>query len=385
MTDEFRTSGLNKARAYSMGTRASTAIAGGRAEVQRGPFAFGVEASRRNWNTSTMLAMQNYVPQTALPDVNMDVAGAFATYSADFRDRWRIEAGGRFDHAVTAADPQLANTALYMAYHGTTETRATDLLPTGYLRARWRADDGWSVMIGAGHSTRPPDQQERFYALKRMGSDWVGNPGLSPSRNTGIDTELRYTSRGIDAGVAAFVYRVDDNIRVVNQPRAFMVPGVMNTVARSYANVDALTRGVEANATVPVARALFVSADLSMVRSTARGNTALGADLPEIPPARLRVRLRYDTSRWNAAIEGVASAGQDKVALDLRESPTAGFAALNLRVGARLRRLNVTASLDNVLDTLYAEHLSYQRDPFRNGVRVYEPGRTISVNLSARF
>jgi iron complex outermembrane receptor protein len=41
--------------------------------------------------------------------------------------------------------------------------------------------------------------------------------------------------------------------------------------------------------------------------------------------------------------------------------------------------------MDNVLDALYSEHLSYQRDAFRSGVRVYEPGRTLSARLSARF
>jgi iron complex outermembrane receptor protein len=97
------------------------------------------------------------------------------------------------------------------------------------------------------------------------------------------------------------------------------------------------------------------------------------------------VRLRYDNARWHAAAEVVGAAGQDKVAAELHESPTAAFAVLNLRGGLRLRRVDVIAGVDNVLDRLYAEHLSHQRDPFRAGVRVYEPGRTVSVSLSARF
>jgi iron complex outermembrane receptor protein len=385
MSDQFRTSAAGKPREYSMGTDAKTAIAGGRAELQRGSFSFGVEASRRNWKTTAMMAGSNYAPQSALPDVNIDVAGGFATYSADVMEHWRLEAGARIDRAVSAADSSLANTRLYQAYHGTTGTRAADVLPTGYARARWRGDSGWSAMFGAGHSTRLPDQQERFYGAMRMGTDWVGNPDLSPSRNTGLDGELRYTRRGIDAGVTAFVYRIDDYIRVVNQPRLFIVPGVMNVMARSFANVDAFSRGVEANATVPLAPALFASADLSLVRSTIRGDSVYGENLPEIPPARLRVRLRYDRARWNAVAEAVASSGQENVALDLRESTTPAFAMVNLRAGLRLRQLNLTAGVDNVFDTLYSEHLSYQRDPFRTGIRVYEPGRTLSLNLGARF
>jgi hypothetical protein len=41
--------------------------------------------------------------------------------------------------------------------------------------------------------------------------------------------------------------------------------------------------------------------------------------------------------------------------------------------------------VDNALDAAYAEHLSYQRDPFRNGVRVYEPGRTVTVVTAVAF
>jgi iron complex outermembrane receptor protein len=159
----------------------------------------------------------------------------------------------------------------------------------------------------------------------------------------------------------------------------------MNAVARSFANVDALMRGVEVNATAPIAAALFLSGDLSVVRGTTREQEVIGPNLPEIPPARARVRLRYDNARWNGAAEVVASARQDAVAVSVSEAPTPAFAVMNVRAGVRLRSLNVTAAVDNVLDTLYAEHLSYQRDPFRSGVRVYEPGRTISLSVGARF
>jgi iron complex outermembrane receptor protein len=319
-----------------------------------------------------------------LPDVTIDVAGAFATLAAAAGGGWTLESGARLDRAATAADPALANTGLYLAYHGTTATRATDVLPTAYARARWRHDTGWSAMAGAGHSARLPDQQERFYALKRMGSDWVGNPALAPARNTGFDGELRYTGRGLDAGVAGFAYRIDDAIVVMDAPRRAMVPGVMNAVARTFGNVDALMRGLEANATVPLAPALFASGDLSLVRGTTRGGAAV-ANLPEIPPARARLRLRYDNARWTAVAEMLAAARQEDVAADLRESPTPAFAVLNLQAGVRLRRLTVTAAVDNALDAAYAEHLSYQRDPFRNGVRVYEPGRTVTVVTAVAF
>ncbi len=380
MTDQFRTSAGTALRGYSMGTRAKTAIFGGRAEIGHGALTVGVEASRRNWIAETSLAARRYEPQASLPDVTIGVAGVFGAVTADLGRQWRLDAGARLDYAETQARPTPLNSALYLAHHGTTGARADDLLPSAHVRANWRRDGGLSGMLGVGYVTRLPDQQERFFALARMGSDWVGNPSLAPSRNTGFDGEVRYTGHGFDAAFAAYVYRIDDHIRVVDQARRAMVPGVMNAMARSFANVDALMRGLEASATVPLASALYLSADASVVRGTSRE-----ADLPEIPPARARVRLRYDRASWNALAEVVGAARQDHVAPDLRESPTPGFVAINLSAGLRWRHVSLTAGLDNVFDALYAEHLSYQRDPFRNGVRVYEPGRTLLVHMGVQF
>jgi iron complex outermembrane receptor protein len=58
---------------------------------------------------------------------------------------------------------------------------------------------------------------------------------------------------------------------------------------------------------------------------------------------------------------------------------------MNVSAGLRRGRLRATVGATNVFDRLYVEHLSYQRDPFRSGVRVPEPGRTLYVNASLAF
>jgi iron complex outermembrane recepter protein len=381
MTDEHRTTSAMAPRAYAMATDAETAVAGAKAEVQRGPISFGAEAARRRWNSRTLLAMRQYAPQAPVPDATIDVAGAFAAMSRAVGSRWQLEAGARLDHAVSDVDRSLANATLYLAYHGTTDTRAADWLPVGYARAAWQIREGWTLTFGAGHAARVPDQQERYYALQRGGTDWVGNPRLQPSRNTGVDVALRRTFGGADASVSAFSYRVQNHVLLVQQRRLVPMPGVMNTVARSYANVAAHVRGLEAAATLPLGGGLFLSADGSVTR----GTTDTADDLPEMPPARAAVRLRFDDGRWNGALEVVGAAGQSRVAAALGESPTPAYGIVNLRGGVRVRHLDVIAGAANLFDAFYAEHLSYLRDPFRSGSRVYEPGRTITLNVSARF
>jgi iron complex outermembrane receptor protein len=74
------------------------------------------------------------------------------------------------------------------------------------------------------------------------------------------------------------------------------------------------------------------------------------------------------------------SARQSRVDEDLGERPTPSSGVLSIRGGLRFSHVRGTATLQNVLDHWYYDHLSFQRDPFRSGVRVYEPGRTIHLN-----
>ena len=94
---------------------------------------------------------------------------------------------------------------------------------------------------------------------------------------------------------------------------------------------------------------------------------------------------RYDDGRFFGSLEGVFAADQDRVDASLNEAPTPGWGVMNATAGFRQGRLRLTAGVANVFDRLYVDHLSYQRDPFRSGVRVPEPGRSLFANASFRF
>ena len=104
-----------------------------------------------------------------------------------------------------------------------------------------------------------------------------------------------------------------------------------------------------------------------------------------MPPLRARVGIRYDDSRLFAAVDVLVAGRQDRVNSDLSEEPTPGYAVVNVATGYRRGPVAVTLGATNLLDRAYAPHLSYQRDPFRSGARVYDPGRSIYVNVSCRF
>ena len=82
---------------------------------------------------------------------------------------------------------------------------------------------------------------------------------------------------------------------------------------------------------------------------------------------------------------GLFSAAQESVDRSLGEAETASYFLLNLHGGVRAGALAISVGVANLLNRYYAEHLSYQRDPFRSGVRVAEPGRNVFMNASWKF
>jgi len=388
MTDERRTSSVAKPREYSMGTQADTGTFGGKAEAVVGGLTFGAEGYERRWDATNEMAGSGYVPQAMIPDVHVRVGGAFGEYVRSLGRGLALSGGLRLDWARSEADPGRANTVLYQAYQGTSSLTRTDTLPAAKLRLSWHRG-AWELAGGVGHAARVPEANERYLALSRMGTDWVGNPDLAPSRNTAVDLAAGFTKAGFRLDLGLFASRVSDYITVYDQARRGLVPGVMNAQARSFANVDASLVGGELGWSLPIVFGrVFVSGDLSYVRGEQDGDAARGiaaGPLAEMPPLRGRLAARYDDGRLFGSVEGVFAADQDRVDASLNEARTPGWGAMNATAGLRQGRLAVTVGLVNAFDRLYVEHLSYQRDPFRSGVRVPEPGRSLFANASFRF
>jgi iron complex outermembrane receptor protein len=386
MTDESRLSSAGTPRGWSMGTNAKTETSEARLEVRLQGASVGVEAGRRRWDASTAMAGMGYREQPTIPDVKTDTVGIFAEGSRHLGSHVLLTAGGRLDHLRAEADASIANTDLYYAYSGTRTTSARHTLPGGKLRLSWDPPNGFALAATLGHTARVGEANELFLALRRKGRDWVGHPELEPARTTGADVTASWEGGGVRLTGSLFLSRVANFIDVVSRERQGAGPGPAD--ARSWANVDATLRGAEATVVVPLATRLFLSGDVAYVRGTKAWVPEVGVtdgDLAEIPPLRGRLTARYDDGRLFGVIEGIFSGRQDHVDSSLDEEPTAGWATANLSAGYRRGKVSFTLGVSNLLDRYYTEHLSYQRDPFRSGVRVAAPGRAVFLNVSARF
>jgi len=388
MTDSLRVSSAGLPRDYSMGTQANTATVGGTVEVVTGDVTSGVEIFRRNWDATTSMAGSKYVPQYSIPFASMDHVGIFTEYEGRLGSQTKLAVGGRFDWSHSGVDAAKANTDLYFAYNGTRSTSATDTGASGKVRLTRQIGSSLEAFAGVGRTFRVPDPAERYFALKRMGSDWVGNPALQPTHDTGIQAGANYHYHRALVSASAHYDWVADFITVHGQSKINGVPGIMNTTTRSYANVDARMLTGEFTLTLPITDRLAADVSGAFTRGTKDPNPAAGITSPnlsEIPPATGTVSVRYDRAVVFAEARGVFAASQERVDADLQETPTPGYGTLDLRVGGHSKHLRVTIALDNVFNRLYLNYNSYQRDPYRTGARVREPGRNLYANLSYRF
>ncbi len=384
MTDSLRTTGAPAPRGWGMGTDAATEVIGGSIDVVLGEFTVGAEAYRRSWDAWTELAMMGYIRQFSIPDVQVEALGLSARWQRDLSASTRLEVGGRIDRVSTTADDTKANTDLYYAYHGVRDTSREDVEPSFSLRLVQRIGRGLDLTAGIARTSRAPDPRERYFGLKRMGADWVGNPVVDPPVTTGAEIGVTWSAGSGMLSARVWADRVDGFITLYGQRRINMVPGVMNPQAQSYSNVDALLRGMSLDGTAALSSRVSLSGNLSYVRGTKDTDpdrNLSSANLAEMPPLAARLAVRWQNPRLFAEAEGLAAADQSEIDTDADETATPGWAILNLKGGITYGQWRLQLILENVFDRTYREHFSYQRNPFRSGVTINEPGRSFALTL----
>jgi len=173
------------------------------------------------------------------------------------------------------------------------------------------------------------------------------------------------------------------------------VKGMMNnSMARvfRYVNLTAREHQNRRYTTFTNIDALLISAQLSTTTTYARAqltytygqNLTDNRPLPEIMP--LEAQLTLQTPRWHGVRAWVNTryvARQSRVDETLNEQPTPAFHRVDAGVEYTYRSVQVALEGDNLTNALYYTHLSYLRDPFNAGRRVYEPERT--VRFKVRF
>jgi iron complex outermembrane receptor protein len=390
MSDRYRTSAqMAMGSAWMMASEPRSRTEGGRVELDAGrDLTFGFEGYHRNWNMLGFMNMGGMMSTNpSLPNVDTNLAGAFADYRHSFSDRLSLSGGLRFDHADTSTGIRGLNTDLYFAYQNTRSTSESDNYGSGNLRLSYAFPRQIEFFAGVGVTGRVPDADERFLRRPSMSRPTVGNPTLPAVHDTEATAGVIYHRGSSYFKPTLFFSNLDNYILVNDQPVLNPMMG-MSGSARSFTNVDAHIYGGEVSYGVGLPAGFSLHGGSSYARGTNTPKHEAGvfsSTLPEMPPFRTWVALRY-THHWGFAEIGGSGVGrQGLVDTDLNESPTPGYGLLNVKLGLLWGKWTASIVVDNLLNRFYYENLSYYRDPFASGVKVPEPGRNFFGQVRYSF
>jgi len=390
MHDEFRESSRpNKiiTRDYMMETDADTKLVGvnlsGNATLGAGSLKGGIDGFYRNWDATNRSAMyQSYAAQAMIPGVEHNQFGLFTEYERDANDNLRMKIGLRLDYAesdATKLDDARLN-SLYQPYHpGSSLDSKNDYFePTANLQLFYDAGNGLDLFAGVASASRMPDPEELYIGLKRiptmmipMATSWVGNPNLDPVRNNQVDLGAKLSGDTFFLNGSIYYSRIDDYITLIDvKDPDGMAPGTLSR-AKTYSNIDAELWGGELSGQVFLPLNLFLSGSLAYTEGEDRDSNE---PLAEMPPLSGTAAIRYDVDTWFFEIQERFADNQGRVNDDLNEEETSGWGVTDLKAGANLKHWKIFAGVNNLFDKYYVTHLSYQRDPFRTGVKVPETG-----------
>jgi iron complex outermembrane receptor protein len=405
MNDHYRTSAaMAIGNPWMMAGDARSRAIGGRLEADAGrDLTLGLEGYYRNWNMLGYMDM-GMAPvwvEPTVPDVGTNALGAFADYHHSFTDRLKLRGGFRFDHdSMASGDRNLNNYLLnqeagyqdylnqVFLYQNTKSTSAKDNYGSGNLRLSFALPRSVELFAGVGTAGRVPDAEERYINRSYMMRGFLGNPNLPIVRNTETTLGAAFRHGPSYIKPTLFYSNLNNYILVNNQPLQNSGTDWWGPSVRSYTNVQARINGGE----VSYAFSLPAGFSLTGGSSYARGANApkpqagvLDTNLPEMPPWRTSVALRYTHKFGFAELGGAGVARQGLVDADLKETPTAGYGLMNVKLGVSYGKLSASFVVDNLFNRYYYDHLSYYRDPFASGVKIPEPGRNFFGQVKVSF
>ena len=328
-----------------------------------GPFAAGALGARLSWEDF------EYGGGLYTPDTRRFKAALYMLEELDLGPA-KVEWGLRYDW--TLADPLEEDPDSDI---GEIRDRSFHSL-SGSLGVLYSHGSGLTLGASAVRAFRTPDVNELYSEGPHLAAYFfeVGNPSLEGEIGRGLDVFARFESDRMRAEVTGFYNDIKDYIYGEDTGR---LSRVLLPVYQFRGN-DAVFSGFEASVSVDVGRGLALEGVASSVTGKLKDS---GQPLPLVPPLKGHVGLKYERPSWFVRGDAEVAARQDRIGEF--EKPTDGYAIFNAAVGARLTvggRLTVlTASLDNIENTEYRNHLSRVKE-----IKP-EAGRGLSVTYRVVF
>ncbi len=252
-----------------------------------------------------------------------------------------------------------------------------------------KLSEGFHLLWAAARAEHAPDLVQLYINHLSVGMDayeYVGNPFLKPEINYQTDLKLVKRWKNVSFLVDGFFSYLNNYITAkVNQdiPRKFL-PCKLPRFTKQFVNIDqALMSGFETTVKVSFMRYFEYNFGASY---TYAQNLSWDEPLSEIPPFSMNNGFSYKTEKLETRFNARMVSAQNRVSSLFNESATPGFAVYDLYlVYSPVRSVKISASVTNLLDKNYVEHLSR---PYKNMDAVssyYEPGRSFNIGVKWIF
>jgi len=316
-----------------------------------------------------------------IPQYRIYSGGVFGLETLEL-SRLTLTAGARFDyryqHAFQYGAPVVISPDDERRYSG----------GSGTVGATWHLSNSWSLAGTGALAWRPPNVNERFSQGVHHGTAQfeIGDSSLTPEQSLNVDATLRHQGARTRLELSGYVNRINDYIFLGPREPVVTVRGTYP--AYNYASANALLRGTEVTLQYAPSSWLQLYANGNLVRGIDR---ATRTPLYDMPADRVTTSARFfaASSRRITApfleVGGTLVRQQDHLPLaTIYRLPTAGYALLNIELGAAALRLGhltlqPNLSVRNVLDARYRDYLSRYR------LFVDDTGRDVVLRITAPF
>jgi iron complex outermembrane recepter protein len=283
-----------------------------------------------------------------------------------------FSAAARFDYNGIQTRPYSASTD--STFQTINSSRTTNAF-TASVGAVHQFSPAVTGSLNVARSFRAPTVQELFAngLDAASGTYSVGTASLGPESGYGVDASLKGEFSKVAFELSPYLNYVNDFI--YGFLRGDTIQGFP---VRQFAATNARLMGFEASVSVEPWDYVAVKASSDYVNAE---DTQSNSPLPYIPPLRGLLRVTYQDSRWMGMVEERAAAAQDR--LGIGDTPTAGYAIMNLGFGVRFIEQGAVHSIslhcDNVFNTVYRDNLSVVKD------FIPQPGRGLRLNYEVIY
>ena len=314
----------------------------------------------RKWNadnviSSPMMTIENKM----MPEVNMYSASAH--HLIDFG---KITISGRVGivHHSVGDESRLP---FYQKLFSDAE--GSRWFSTFGLSANYSAiiTDDWGAGALVEASSEAPETEYMFIAVQKLLNKptWSGNPTLNQPLRATMRGSINYKDIRIEA-FATQVWNYVNLTKAMVDEQSYL----------TYENINAYMIGFNFGFSW---KFVDMNAGYTFAQNITNDNP-----LSEIPPLRVTTTVTSPVF-YNMVLFLRHSYNDAQTRIDetIKETTTPAWNKVDLGATYSAGSFLIALELNNITNANYYQHLSYLRNPFASGVRVYEPGRTIRLSL----